>query len=169
MADAKKRTAHARAKIADGNLTMNFKNGSGPDRVLAFDHSQLNADTAHNLMLVGAARVIGQAYSGEDNPYEAAEAAISDLYTGKWHPGRAAGEPKEAGPNDVVLAMAELTGKPIPLVQEVYNSKNKREKGALRQHPQLVPILARMAAERAKAAVKAAKGKSGDDLNALFD
>lgn len=169
MSDEKKRNSVARAKIADGKLAMNFKNGAAEPMVLAFDHSKLSDETRHNLMLVGAARVIGQAYSGEDNPYEAAEAAINDLYAGSWHPGRAAGEPKESGPNDVVLAMAELTGKPIPLVQSVYDQKNKREKGALRQHPQLVPILARMAAERAKAAVKAAKGKSGDDLNALFD
>lgn len=162
MAD--KRNSIARAKIEGDTLTVTFKTGE----VLTLKASDIPDSISPQVKLYGAARLISTEYSKSETPVEAAKAMIEELTEGKWQPGRAAGTPKEEGPNEVVLAVAELKNVPVHLVQEKYNAMNRRDKGKLRQNPQIAVILARMAAEKAKEAAKNAKKSGTVDLGMDF-
>lgn len=159
MADKGKRRSVARAHInGDGAVTFKFANGDE----IALNVSELPDTTRVNLECVGVSRIVGQAYAKAADPQEATKKAIAALKAGEWKPGR---EKSEKEPKELVLALAEVTSKPTHVVEERLSSMGRKEKAALRKHPQVAVVLARMAADRAKEAAKAAKKQPAISLD----
>src|SRR6185312_2325418 len=159
MADKGKRRSVARAHInGDGAVTFKFANGDE----IALNVSELPDTTRVNLECVGVSRIVGQAYAKAADPQESTKKAIAALKAGEWKPGR---EKCEKEPKELVLALAEVTSKPTHVVDERLSSMRRKEKAALRKHPQVAVVLARMAADRAKEAAKAAKKQPAISLD----
>lgn len=129
----------------DGNavtLTMKFKNGA----VRTF---KMNPD----LLMTFAAHGMESKYGDEmaglkdiEDMVLAVEDLDARLQTGEWGVKRESNG--MAGTSVLARALVEHSGKPIEVIKDFLAKKNNAEKLALRTHPDLAPIIARIEAER---------------------
>lgn len=188
----------ARSTIADGKAVFTIfgaPNDDGeqlPAAKLAFDPTDVHADVLGNLISMGFAAAFQSAYQ-RFRDEDVDPAATSDLFDkllasvkdGSWQPGRAVGEDE---PDDIVLALAEATGRPIHIVQEDIEGRMKKDAAgnlirdkrgrtrrffdakmleALGKDPKVAPIMARLAKERAERMAKDTRGKKQNGASKL--
>jgi hypothetical protein len=187
MADTK-RKRFVSTKIENGVATFNLfgpPNEDGEqtvDRTATF-HPAVVAETIRdNVICQGFATIFANAYQSmsDVDPAEAEKLfnrVLDAVKEGTWTPGRSydAGEP-----DDIVVAMAEATGRPVHVIQNDIDERIQKDaegkpirdkKGRTRkfftqavlaklaQDPRVAPIMARLAKERADRMAAAAKGQ----------
>lgn len=188
----------ARSTIADGKATFTIFGAPNDDgeqlaaAKLAFDPADVHADVVGNLISMGFAAAFQSAYQRfRDEDVDASATAdlfdklLATVKDGSWTPGRAVGEDE---PDDIVLALAEATGRPVHVVQEDVESRMKKDNAgnlirdkrgrtrrffdakmleALGKDPKVAPIMARLAKERAEKMSKDARGKKQNGASKL--
>lgn len=160
----------------------------GPQDVaekVSFSVNDISADLLAPLAIVGFFNLFGSRYKNLEEPDHAEVRKAYDNFVaiikdGTWTPGRTPGETE---PDDIVVAIAEATGRPVFLVQQEIderlqlddNSQPKRDKRGrtmrvfnarvltqIASDPKIKPILARLAKERAERLAKEARTHKGD-------
>lgn len=166
-------TSKPKRKIATSSvdgaiLTVKFSD-SYNSQVLTLDAAKLPAALQPSLVALGAAGLIQAAYSVADKPVEAAQKMIDRLMKGDWTPGRAA----TAEPDELVVALADHLKESHEYVEQTYLPGYAAKHGLasvgaarrkLRAHPTIAAKVAEITAERAKAALAAAKKTPSDSL-----
>lgn len=187
MADTK-RKRFVSTKIENGIATFNLfgpPNEDGEqtvDRKVEFNPSAVADAIRDNVICQGFATIYANAYQSmsDVDPAEAEklfQRVLDAVKDGIWTPGRSydAGEP-----DDIVIAMAEATGRPVHIIQQDIDERIQKDaqgnpirdkKGRTRkfftkavldklaQDPRVAPIMARLAKERADKMAAAAKGQ----------
>jgi hypothetical protein len=199
MADTK-RKRFVSTKIENGVATFNLfgpPNEDGEqtvDRAVTFNPGVVADTIRDNVICQGFATIFANAYQSmsDVDPAEAEKLfnrVLDAVKDGTWTPGRSydAGEP-----DDIVLAMAEATGRPVHVIQQDIDERIQKDasgnpirdkKGRTRkfftkavldklaQDPRVAPIMARLAKERADKMAAAAKGQkrtAPSSLDTLF-
>lgn len=197
MADTK-RKRFVSTKIENGVATFNLfgpPNEDGEqtiDRKVEFTPSVVADAIRDNVLCQGFATIYANAYQSMDevDPATAEELfnkVLAAVREGTWQPGRSydAGEP-----DDIVVALAEATGRPIHLIQQDVDERiqkdasgqpirdkkgrtrkffNKAMLEKLARDPKVSPIMARLAKERAERMAKDARGTRKDAASGLGD
>ncbi len=127
---------------------------------------------AAEVLAYGAVGIVQISYNNSDTPVETARAMLAKLYAGAWKPGNPrAGAPKQ--PDELILALAEHLKMEPDAVEDSYIPKYMHKHGyaaagparrALRAHPAIAPIVARIVAERARQTAAAVKGQHAESL-----
>lgn len=150
------------AKVCEKNVTdtgveFGFTNGEN----LVLNLSDLSPEMVTQLALHGISQKVGDAYSGvKGNVEEAislARAIIDRLKTGEFNAKREGGS-ASGRVTDLARALSEVAGKEISECVAKLDEMEKAEKLALRKHPKVAAVLARLAAERAAEAAVEAEG-----------
>lgn len=98
----------------------------------------------------GAEQKLGDATAGEDEPDDmvlAVEDLIERLNKNEWSAAREAGG--MSGTSVLLQALVEFSGKTVETIKTFLKDKSQKDKMALRQSPQLKPIVDRIEAEKA--------------------
>ena len=146
---------------------------------VTFDLAKCSDEMKLQLMLHGASQKIGDSYASAKSATadldidpaewsrEQAAAQVQNLYDGDW---TVRGTGTGTGVTDLAVALAEASGQPLEECVEVLATKDKDEKAALRKHPAIEAILARLRRERAEAKEKkaSAAAKDAPSLSGLF-
>lgn len=147
--------------VIDGDsvtLTMKFKNGAV--RSFVMNSALLMTFAAH-----GMESKYGDEMAGLKD-IEDMVLAVEDLHkrleTGAWGVKRESNG--MAGTSVLARALVEHSGKPIEVIKDFLAKKDNAQKLALRTHPDLAPIIARIEAERG-----GKKAKSTIDAGALLN
>lgn len=143
----------------DGTITIGLDFVNGEFRQFVLPPSLLNRFAAH-----GASQKIGDEIAGLDDVDDAILAidTLTDrLSAGEWTMKREAGQ-STAGTSVLAKALIEHSKKTVEQVRSFLASKNMAEKAALRNNPALVPIIARLEANKKKKVSKV-------DTNALLE
>jgi hypothetical protein len=144
----------------DGSIvTVSFTSGEK----LTLDAAKIPSSITPAVTAYGAANIVQTAYNASKEPVKAAQGMIARLLAGDWQPGR----PKsEIEPDPLVVALAEHLKKDHGFVEDTYLPAYASKHGLgsvgaarrkLRTHPDVAPRIAEITAERAKAAMTAAK------------
>ena len=140
-----------------------------------FELAKVSEDIVIQLALHGASQKIGDSYAGakaacaesEMDPTEYAKAqvqgVIGQLLAGDWTVRTPGGQTV----TDLANALAEAVGCPVEDAIERLTDADADDKKALRAHPDIAAVLARIKSERAAAKAKTAEAKagSGPDLS----
>jgi|SRR5712671_779276 len=178
MTETRSAVASTRYDDAEGVVSLAFVNGKS----VTVDANKLPEAVANALLLRGIAMTLRNSFQKIDDIDAVAHAAAlcaADMLSGKWKPGRTFGE---SAPTDLERALAEAkkcsinhvrdTWLPQYLENHTTADRGGRQRGkgaameALQRHPQVAPLLARYAAERAQAA-RGAGGKGIPSLDEL--
>jgi len=145
--------------------TITFDFGDG--RVETFTLADMSDAMKIQLALHGASQKIGDSYASAKSQTDGTEIDPAD-----WSQQQAAGvvaqlladdwtvrTPGSAQSTDLMSAFEEVTG------AELQSDLSKEDKAALRKHPKIAAVLARIKSERAdaKAAALAGKAEAADD------
>ena len=92
--------------------------------VITHDVSQLPQPTILTLAALGFGRVAESRWNrkGSDDVPSILASLWTELLSGTWQPGRVY---EEAGPTDLMLALAEVTNVPVHIVQRDFNERMK--------------------------------------------
>jgi len=191
MADTKTRKRVATTNVDEHKISIfGPPDEDGEQGIAHVFHPTVKAwpeDMLHKMAVYGFAQIASNIYNRvDDQSPDNVLALIQKLHDtvsdGTWTPGRnvSTGEP-----DDIVLAIAEATGMPVHVVQndieervalDEHGQPIKDARGrtkrvftkavlkAMERDPQIAPILARLAAERAKVAKKDGATTGGLDL-----
>lgn len=157
--------------LETGVVTFDFEDGKD---ALVFDPSKCSDAIRTHLELHGAGQKIGDSYASAKkaetdlgvNPVEwsraQAEGVIAQLYADDWTV-RTAGGPSVT---DLAVALSEATGATVEETAAKLAEADKDTKKAIRSHPDVAAILARIRREKAEKKEKALAEKvgSGPDL-----
>lgn len=136
-------------------VRLDFRNGE--TRIFEVPASLLARFAAH-----GAEQKLGDETAGEedvDDMVLAVDALIERLNKGEWSIKREGGG--MSGTSVLIKALMELSGKDLEHVKKFLSDKTQADKMALRNSPQLKPIVDRLEAEKVAKAAKV-------DTNALL-
>lgn len=141
---------------ADGEAgKVRFVLGNG--QAVVIDVAQVPENIRERAMFHGFSQKIGDSVSGmaKDRKFGDAFAALQDnvamLVNGQWNAGR------EGGSSDLVEALAKLKGLDLEDVRVAVKRMDEETLKRTLSHPAVKAEIARMRAERAKVAAKAAK------------
>lgn len=141
-------------------VTLNFRNGE--TRIFTVPQSLLLKFAAH-----GAEQKLGDEMAGVED-LDDAVLTIDDLMDrlnkGDWSIKREGGAGSK-GTSILLKALVELSGKSVDVIKTFLSSKTQADKLALRNSPELKPIVERLEAEKAANA----KGVNKVDTAALLD
>ena len=152
-------------------VTFDFGDG----RVETFILSECSDEMKIQLALHGASQKTGDSYASAKSQTDGteidpavwsqsqAQGVIAQLYADDW----TVRTPGSAAITDLATALSEaVDGCTVEDATERLADTTKEEKAALRKHPDIAAVLARIKSERAtaKAEVAAAKAGSGPDL-----
>jgi len=155
-------------KIVDLSAqTVTFDFGDG--NVETFQLSECSEEMKIQLALHGASQKGGDSYASAKKTcadtgidpvawsQEQASGVIKQLYDDDW----TVRTPGAGTSTDLAVAFEEVTGSPLA------DGLEKEDKAALRKHPDIAAVLARIKRERAEAKEKAAEAKvgTGPDLS----
>lgn len=149
-------------EILDDGVRIRFVDGE----TLEVRMAELPPDIVKHLALFGLATKLGDSYAGIKDPEEArqAAAAVADrLRAGQWTK-RPKGEPRTS---DLALALAEVIGTTPEAAAERIAALDRAQRYALRRHPKVRAVLARIAADRAARRAEAAGASAADILTAI--
>lgn len=161
--------------VESGTVAFDFDDDA---EALVFDLSKVSDDILRNLAIHGASQKIGDSYAGAKSATDGtgidpnewsrsqAESVISQLYEGKW----IVRVPGEGAVTDLAVALSEVTGATMEEATDRLKDASKDEKKALRAHPDIAAVLARIKRERAEKKEKelASKAGTGPDLTAFL-
>lgn len=154
--------------VQKGTITFKFSHGEE----IVVNPFEFSPEIQRHLLLHGTSQKCGDSYSDADGNSQVAvgmvKGVLENLQKGAWMV-KAQGEGKGAGL--LAEALARATGKPVTDCAKKVGDMDKEKRAALRKHPQIAPILAKIEAERAAArAAKLAAGsqEGGDDLAAIL-
>jgi hypothetical protein len=201
MADTKTKRKIARTKIEDGAaefMLYGAPNDDGEqtiDRTLAFDPNDINPAIVNSVLAMGFAAAFQNQYQklrdSDVDPDATADLfnkLLAAMKDGSWSPGRSF---DEGEPDDIVLALAEATGRPVHVIAEEIETRMVKDNDGnlvrdkrgrtrrffnakmlenLGRDPKVAPIMARLAKERAERMNKDARGNksSASKLGSLF-
>lgn len=152
--------------VEDGTVTFDF--GEAGQTVINYD--ELPADIQRQLGLHGLSQKGGDSYAGAKSA-----CAESDMDPEVWSKGQVDSVAQQlaegnwavraggGGPaiTDLARALAEATGSDLEDAVERLADADKDTKNALRKHPDIASVLARIRRERAEAKEKELAGKAG--------
>lgn len=147
----------------------------GDETTEVFDLSEVSEDIVVQLALHGASQKIGDSYAGakaatEDSEMDPTDwsksqvqGVIAQLLAGDWTVRTPGGQTV----TDLAKALSEAVGCPESEAIERLSGADADEKKALRVHPKIAAVLARIKSDRAtaKAAAAEAKADDGPDLS----
>lgn len=129
-----------------GQVRFDFRNG----KTLEFP---IPAEMRMRLAVHGAEQKIGDECSGVDEVEDcvlAVEGMIARLNAGEWTKPRQSNG--MAGTSVLIRALVESSGKSVETIKAFLADKTHAQKIALRNNPKIQPIIARLEAEKQKAA-----------------
>ena len=160
----------AKKSIDVEKQTVTFDFGDG--RVETFTLGEMSDEMKIQLALHGASQKIGDSYASAKSQTDGTEidpadwsqqqsaGVISQLLADDW----TVRTPGSAAITDLMVAFEQVTG------NELTSDLGKDDKAALRKHPKIAAVLARLKSERADAkAAFTAKAAEGHDTTALED
>lgn len=142
---------------------------------LVFDLNECDQDTIVRLALHGASQKIGDSYAGakskadEQNmtvpayARQQADGVITNLYNGDFNAGGGGGGPRSSM---LSQALAEVGGiSEAEAIAKIAEADDEVKK-ALKKHPQIKTVMARLQAEAAAARAKKLEEQAGDEAEA---
>jgi hypothetical protein len=143
--------------VPQGTVSVQFTNGN----TIVVSLDALPAEMQRHAAMFGLRRKIVNSFAGAEGDVELAEksarAEADKLAQGQWTAEREGGGEKSS--TDLAVAIAQLTGKDLPAVNEKLDAMTKEQKLALRKDPRIAAKLAAMKAERL--AAKAGEAQEG--------
>lgn len=132
-------------------IRFDFAHGESR-KVMFADFSQEVRDAAE---AHGFTQTLGDSYSGSDGKPDIAlakfEARLGNLQTGDWNSREGGGGQAD---EDLIIALAEVTGKSEAEARKAVGEGNKEWKEARRKHKAVAAVIARLQAERKQAKVR---------------
>ncbi len=154
--------------------TVSFTFGEGIEPVL-FELAKCSPEMITQLALHGFSQKGGDSYASaksqtegtEIDPAEWSRAQVAGVVEQVLNDDWTVRTPGSAQATDLATALAEAVDCEVADAIERLADADKDEKAALRKHPDIAAILARIKVERAtaKAAIAAAKAGTGEDLS----
>ncbi len=147
--------------LSEQTVTFDFGDGN----VETFQLSKCSDEMKVQLMLHGASQKIGDNYASAKSQTEGTEidpatwaqgqaaSCIAQIYDDDW----TVRTPGTAAITDLAAALAEATGKEVEDCVTILADTDTEDKKALRKHPDVAAVLARIKSERAAAKAKTAE------------
>lgn len=161
-------TSTVRRRIANTSIVGSEAQIKFAAETVTIDAAKIHASIKDQVAAYGASAIAQIAYTNADDPVAGAKAIRDRLYRGEWRPGLPR---REAEPDVLTAALAEHLGITTEAVDDWvgrYATKKGMAPGgarrALRAHPDIAVLTARITADRARKAAQAAKAAPHEKL-----